>query len=851
MIFVQRETVSDIDGGRYGLLDTKRIANETGLNSGWVKVFDRYGALVASHALDTSGTSKLTIPQGDGFVYRVYDSENATTATKEGSVAVGIAILIAGQSNAEYFGRAKEPMAQSGPMPGVYDLTMYEKDGATVKIDNDVDGGGAAVLGAGLQKMLSDAGQPGVPIGIINAAQGGTSVLAGDARSASGYQFTWDQDVSSNLIDRMQAYVQAATGGKTELAFWNQGENDAGNLPAKMDAVERNLTHVLGLMQEISANGVTIQGLGRQDDADASRAIIEAYRAFQAGVAADLGIPVVPTPLDLEFGDWIHLSNTSYGWVGLGLASEFFKQLTGQVAELRTTFLTAQNYVGTSGSDYIRGSGENDTLDGGGARDVLMGALGDDSVSGAAGDDLLSGGAGNDTLSGGDGRDDLFGDEGDDCITAGADGDYASGRRGDDTIYGEGGMDTLSGGEDNDLLDGGADNDSLNGDIGNDTLIGGEGDDVFFDGQGADSIDGGIGTDVIYYNNKPHVGVTVNLELHFADQGDGYTDYITGIENIRASQNADVVTGNSSDNKFDLYAGDDWVNGLGGNDTIAGGAGNDRLFGGIGNDLIGGGADRDILEGQDGDDILNGDAGADRLIGGQGRDQLNGGSGADSMSGGIDGDSLSGGSENDTLSGGAGADTLDGGTQTDTLLYVDSSAGVTVTLGVGFTFGQGGDAQGDRIINVENVTGSSFNDVLTGSALNNILTGNAGDDSLSGGLGADSLAGGAGADTLDGGAGADRLSGGAGADVFVFRASEVASGQDTILDFDVGDKIRFVGASGWSFAGTTATPGAMSVGYANGWLYINSNADATIEAKIKLSGAGANTLTAGKFEFSP
>ena len=42
----------------------------------------------------------------------------------------------------------------------------------------------------------------------------------------------------------------------------------------------------------------------------------------------------------------------------------------------------------------------------------------------------------------------------------------------------------------------------------------------------------------------------------------------------------------------------------------------------------------------------------------------------------------------------------------------------------------GGDAQGDALISIENLTGSAFNDTLEGDAGNNVLTGGSGVDLL-------------------------------------------------------------------------------------------------------------------------
>ena len=55
----------------------------------------------------------------------------------------------------------------------------------------------------------------------------------------------------------------------------------------------------------------------------------------------------------------------------------------------------------------------------------------------------------------------------------------------------------------------------------------------------------------------------------------------------------------------------------------------------------------------------------------------------------------------------------------DTASYMDSRDGVTVNLQIGT--GAGGDADGDRLRDIENLLGSRFNDMLTGDNGDNRL----------------------------------------------------------------------------------------------------------------------------------
>ena len=162
------------------------------------------------------------------------------------------------------------------------------------------------------------------------------------------------------------------------------------------------------------------------------------------------------------------------------------------------------------------------------------------------------------------------------------------------------------------------------------------------------------------------------------------------------------------------------------------------------------------------------------LIGGSGNDTLNGNAGNDILLGGAGNDSLNGGEGNDILVGGAGNDTLNGGSGNDTASYLDSTAGVTVTVNGNNQIT--GGAGTDSLSNMENLIGSMFNDSLTGDGNANVLSGLAGNDILIGGGGDDMLIGGAGSDTMTGGSGKD---------TFKWSAAD-AGGTDVIKDFTTG-----------------------------------------------------------------
>ncbi len=170
-------------------------------------------------------------------------------------------------------------------------------------------------------------------------------------------------------------------------------------------------------------------------------------------------------------------------------------------------------------------------------------------------------------------------------------------------------------------------------------------------------------------------------------------------------------------------------------------------------------------------------------------------------------DTINGLNGNDIIKPGDGLDTIDGGEGTDTLDYGFSlfagspNGGINVSLRDGQEFNDGFGNTG-TISNVENVTGTRFNDIIIGGSGKNVLNGKDGNDvlgafgesdTLNGGKGNDTLVGSIGNDTLNGGrdddrlsgsAGNDTLTGGHGDDAFDYVGTRNSNlGQDEITDF--------------------------------------------------------------------
>jgi len=207
---------------------------------------------------------------------------------------------------------------------------------------------------------------------------------------------------------------------------------------------------------------------------------------------------------------------------------------------------------------------------------------------------------------------------------------------------------------------------------------------------------------------------------------------------------------------------------------------------------------------------------------------INGTSGVDSLSGIAGNDVLYGLDGNDTLMGSTGNDILDGGNGADTVSYASSTVAVSVNLGAA-TGHTGGFAAGDTLLNIENITGSVYNDTLTGNTLANIIAG---------------------------GKGNDIMAGGAGADIFKYSATTdsgaAAGARDVITDFvNATDKIDLGDFAGsFTFKGTAAfTHATPEVNYAqvSGNTIISVDADGNGIADFQIELSGLHNMTATDF----
>jgi Ca2+-binding RTX toxin-like protein len=420
------------------------------------------------------------------------------------------------------------------------------------------------------------------------------------------------------------------------------------------------------------------------------------------------------------------------------------------------SYINIQNLLGSAFDDTLTGDINNNILTGGNGNDTIIGGLGTDQLYGGDGNDnlsddgigaaMLSGGAGDDIISysnidgttdvinGGDGIDTLVFDR------AGSTGVnfnmQAAALQSGGNFYGGPSYASFSGIENITVT--GSNNLYVYASNGNNVITGGS---TLNDSINYQHAAGGVlvnlGTTAYSIN-----GLTLNAQSATGGSGN---DTLINIDQIQAgSQWDDILVGNASNN---------WIRGYYGNDIIDGGDGIDTWYidwsnvsttaslltaaqnSAMGIVMTGDAAGETIYKMENiyssyGDSLYGNEVANDLY----GRGMLEGFKG---------GDNLRGAGANATASYANAGSSLAGLSITTGL-----GVGVTATLTTTISVSNVGDAASDTYVNINNLMGSAFNDILIGNNSANTINGGSGNDMLQGLGGADTFIGGAGTDTV-------------------------------------------------------------------------------------------------------
>lgn len=488
--------------------------------------------------------------------------------------------------------------------------------------------------------------------------------------------------------------------------------------------------------------------------------------------------------------------------------------------------------------EYVVGSKYDDTIRGDANANKLSGGEGNDTLEGRDGRDWLEGGAGNDWLIGS--TDDYMIDGGDNTDTA----DFSNNSNGliitlNDSANGSlgniGGSSATTIIKNVENVAGTQYKDSISGDTADNLLIGGydhsatavtANDDTITGGSGADTIVGDMMIDTVlatplYAGNDVLGGGNDNDTIY----GDAAPILSNTEVEVAADQSVEYIRNTDDDSTLATI--------YGGNDTLKGGGGDDYLNGGSGWDTVDYSASTAAV-------IVNLSS---NYATGEGYDQLFNIENIVGSNSAL-GDTLIGNALSNTIIGSkSGADTLSGMDGLDTLnglggkdwadySYVSGTTGVNVDLTAGTAYVSATD--GDTLIAIENVIGSSKADTLSGGSGNSVNT-------LMGGLGNDIFYGYGDGDLLDGGSGSDT------ADYMYAQGRIVVtldgSNSDTLMNIEnvygASDKDTLIGNSDANILDGRADADTLS-GMGGADTLIGGDGDDTL-----IGGAGNDTLWGG------
>ncbi|UYV37204.1 hypothetical protein N4R57_19985 [Rhodobacteraceae bacterium D3-12] len=564
-------------------------------------------------------------------------------------------------------------------------------------------------------------------VGGNNVAAWETNISASDLMNGDMHRLSFSFDAASNFIE---VYVDGALRQTHVNASITDALTAGGSLyfGQEQDGVNSNF----------SADQVLQGGLGDIrifDDIRTQREVADHWNTMLSDPANTAGL----------VANW-----------QANAATQTMADATGQQAALTLTGSARVIDAGTAGDDYLQGEAGSDTLDGGAGNDTLAGGIDDD---------VLIGGLGDDDLRGGDGIDDhaeIAATRAATLIDEIAGGVRLTSIDGVDLLrddvefiefsdveqtYAE-----LAAVANTYVIQGSNNAENLTGSIVSEDLRAEGGSDWITPGGGNDTINAGDGNDMVsFFNLTDTIGRTAFDYRLDIDLAAGTAVSYDGKEQIRL-ENAERITGTIYADRIKGDDGDNQLRGLGDYDWFIGSEGADSYDGGTGRDMVSyaeatGGVTVDLA-------IARGTAG--QALGDQYTDieRITGSGFSDLFYGGDGENDFRGLGGYDTFVGSSGGrERYDGGSGIDTVAYYLSTEGVEASLLRGY--GSRGDAARDLYTSIENLGGTSYDDVLTGDNERNQLRGLAGDDFIFGGGGSDYITGGRGNDVIDGGSESD------------------------------------------------------------------------------------------------